>query len=122
MTSAGRDLAVPCEFAREMARAIPGARYLQLSGNDHIPWVGDAQRIVNEVEEFLTGASGHGDVDGVLATVLFTDIVDSTRRAADLGDDRWRSLLSAHDTIVRDRVAGFRDREIKTMGDGFVVT
>jgi pimeloyl-ACP methyl ester carboxylesterase len=116
------DRAAPRELAMAMAQAIPGARYLLMPGEDHIPWVGDPQQVLAEIEEFLTGARGHGDVDRVLATVMFTDIVDSTRRASEVGDSRWRSLLSAHDALVRERLGGYRGREIKTMGDGFLVT
>ncbi len=114
--------AVPPIVGREMAEAIPGARYVQVPGIDHIPWVGDAEQILAEVEEFLTGARHAGEIDRVLATVMFTDIVDSTRRAAELGDSRWRALLESHDQIVRERLDGYRGREVKTIGDGFLIT
>jgi len=114
--------AVPAILAREMADAIPGARYVEVPGIDHIPWVGDAEQILDEVEEFLTGARHATEADRVLATVLFTDIVDSTRRAAELGDSRWRALVESHDQLVRDQLDRYRGREIKTMGDGFLVT
>jgi class 3 adenylate cyclase len=116
------DRAVPHELAKTMAGEIAGARYVEWPGDDHIPWVGDAESVLDEIEEFLTGTRGRGEVDRVLATVMFTDIVDSTRRAAEIGDSRWRSLLGDHDQIVRERIAGYRGREVKTMGDGFLVT
>ena len=89
---------------------------------DRIPWVGDAEQVLIEVEEFLTGARHAGESDGALATVMFTDIVGSTRRDAELGDQRWRELLQAHDQLVRDRIDTYRGREVKTIGDGFLVT
>ena len=115
------DLAVPREAAAAMAAAIPGARYLELAGDEHIPWVGDADEVLAAIEEFLTGARA-GEHDSVLATVLFTDIVESTRMSAEMGDRRWRAIVDAHDQIVRERLAGYRGREVKTMGDGFLAT
>jgi class 3 adenylate cyclase len=116
------DLAVPSISAREMAEAIPGARYVELSGKDHIPWIGDAEDVLDEVEEFLTGTRHAAETERVLATVMFTDIVDSTRRAAELGDSRWRTLIEAHDQLVRESLESYRGREVKTLGDGFLVT
>ena len=116
------DRAVPATFGREMAEAIPGARYVEVPGIDHIPWVGDAEEILDEVEEFLTGARHAAEVDRVLTTVMFTDIVDSTRRAAELGDSRWRALVESHNQLVRDQLDRYRGREVKTMGDGFLAT
>jgi pimeloyl-ACP methyl ester carboxylesterase len=116
------DRAVPRQLARDMARAIPGARYVEFPGDDHIPWVGDAEQTLDVIEEFLTGAKRAGEVNRVLATVLFTDIVDSTRRASEVGDRRWRTLVESHDEIVREQLSSYRGREIKTMGDGFLVT
>jgi pimeloyl-ACP methyl ester carboxylesterase len=116
------DLAVPREAAREMAAAIPGARYVDLPGNDHIPWVGDAESTLDAIEQFLTGARQPRKSSRVLATVMFTDIVDSTRRVAQIGDRRWRDLVESHDEIVRDRLSDYRGQEVKTMGDGFLVT
>src|SRR4051794_14793884 len=114
--------AVPAVVGREIAEAIADSRYVEVPGEDHIPWVGDGDRVLAEVEEFLTGARHAAEVDRVLATVLFTDIVDSTTRAAELGDRRWRGLMDSHDQLVRERVAAYRGREIKTMGDGFLIT
>jgi pimeloyl-ACP methyl ester carboxylesterase len=115
------DRAVPREAAAAMAAAIPQARYVELPGDEHIPWVGDAEELLAVIEEFLTGARS-GETNRVLATVLFTDIVDSTRRSSEVGDGRWRAITQAHDEIVRERIAGYRGREIKTLGDGFLVT
>lgn len=116
------DQAVPAVVARAMADAIPGARWVEMPGVDHIPWVGDAERVLAEVEEFLTGTRHTGRTDRALATVMFTDIVDSTRHDAELGDLRWRELLEAHDQLVRERLDTYRGREVKTTGDGFLAT
>jgi pimeloyl-ACP methyl ester carboxylesterase len=112
--------AVPVEMGRYMAERIHGAKYVELSGQDHLPWVGNADQILDEVEEFLTGVRRGAEPDRVLATVMFTDIVDATRKAAELGDRRWRDLLDAHHTVVREQLAKFRGREIDTAGDGFL--
>jgi class 3 adenylate cyclase/alpha-beta hydrolase superfamily lysophospholipase len=114
--------AIPVEFARELADRIPAARLVELDGVDHWPAVGDIKSITGEVEEFLTGQRHEHQPDRVLATVLFTDIVDSTRRAADLGDRRWRELLERHDEITRAEISRFQGREIKHTGDGFLAT
>lgn len=119
---ATRDQAVPVEMSRYMARHIPGARLVELPGLDHVPFGDDADRIVDEIEEFLTGARHEPEADRVLATVMFTDIVGSTERAAQLGDQRWRDLLGAHHQAVRRELARFRGREIDTAGDGFFAT
>lgn len=105
-----------------LAAGIPGARYVELPGIDHLPWAGDSDRVLGEVEEFLTGTRSLPEADRVLATVMFTDIVGSTRRAAELGDSRWRDLLAAHHSAVRGELARFRGREVKTLGDGFLAT
>ena len=117
-----RDEFLPIEGAREMARAIPGARMVELEGNDHFPWLGDSEKVVAEVEQFVTGTRASVETDRVLATVLFTDIVDSTRVAASAGDAAWKAILGRHDAIVREQIAAFRGREIKTTGDGFLAT
>ncbi len=105
--------------ARAFADAIPGARFVELSGDDHLPFVGDnTERIGDLVEEFLTGAVTHAPIERVLATVLFMDIVDSTARAAELGDKRWRDLLDAFYTAMRRELPRHRGREIDTAGDG----
>jgi pimeloyl-ACP methyl ester carboxylesterase len=105
---------------RYMAEHIPGARLLEQPGEDHLPWLGDADGILDAIEEFVTGSRHHVDEDRILATVLFTDIVDSTRRAAEAGDRRWRQLLDAHDEIGMREVERFRGRRVKTTGDGML--
>ena len=95
---------------------------VELDGVDHWPAVGDIESITGEVEQFLTGHRHEHAPDRVLATVLFTDIVDSTRRAAELGDHRWRELLERHDDITRAEIARFQGREVKHTGDGFLAT
>jgi len=108
------------EQARYLAEKIPGARLVELPGDDHEPWVGDTDAIFGEVEEFLTGVREAVSPDRVLATVLFTDIVGASERAAALGDHGWRELLSRHHGLVRRELAKFRGREIDTAGDGFL--
>jgi pimeloyl-ACP methyl ester carboxylesterase len=110
------------EEGRYIAQHIPEAKFVELPGTDHLLWVGDSEAILDEVEEFLTGTRPATQLDRVLATVLFTDIVDSTRRLASLGDRLWRDLLDAHDTIVRQEVKRFQGKVIKNTGDGFLAT
>ena len=109
------------EEGRYIAAHIPGARLVELAGEDHLPWI-DADQIVDEVEEFLTGVRRGPESDRVLATVLFTDIVRSSERAAELGDRRWRALLEAHHAVVRGELVRWRGREVDTAGDGFLAT
>jgi class 3 adenylate cyclase len=116
------DMIVPVKAGRDLAAKIQGARYVELSGEDHLWFHGDADAILGEVEEFLTGTRATQIVDRVLATVMFTDIVDSTRKAAALGDRRWRDLLGRHDTLMRRELDRHRGREVKTFGDGFLAT
>jgi class 3 adenylate cyclase len=113
---------VPKEHGREIADLVPGARFVELPGVDHIPWVGDMDSMIDEVEEFLTGARHAREPDRALMTVMFTDIVDSTARAAELGDARWRDLLESHDSLVRDRLDAYGGRAVKSTGDGFLAT
>ena len=108
--------------SRYMASRITGAKYVELPGDDHIWYVGDQDSILDEVEEFLTGVRPAPEPDRVLATVLFTDIVGSTDRAARLGDQRWKELLEAHNVLIRKELARHRGREIETTGDGFHAT
>ncbi|MGD0453455.1 MAG: adenylate/guanylate cyclase domain-containing protein [Solirubrobacteraceae bacterium] len=108
--------------SRYLAENIPGARYVELDGIDSLPFVGDSDAIVEEVEEFLTGVRTGGEFARALLTVLFTDIVDATARAASIGDGRWRDLLAHHDEQVRAQLARFGGREVKTVGDGFLAT
>ena len=115
------DLIVPVQNGRYLGRHIPGARYVELPRADHLWWI-DGDDILAEVETFLTGAIAAYEPDRVLATVMFTDIVDSTTRAAELGDRRWRGLVEAHDKLVRSRLERYRGQEVKTLGDGFLAT
>lgn len=116
------DTAWDPRHSRYLAEHIAGARYVELEGVDSLPFVGDSDAIVEEIEEFLTGARSRGELSRRLLTVMFTDIVDATARAAALGDGRWRDLLADHDTRVRSQLARFGGREVKTVGDGFLVT
>jgi class 3 adenylate cyclase/pimeloyl-ACP methyl ester carboxylesterase len=106
--------------ARYMAEMISGARLVELPGDDHLPFVGDWKAIVDEVEEFLTGAREAAVTSRVLATVMYTDIVGSTEQAVTLGDRDWRSLLDRHDAAVRRQLERYRGREVKQTGDGFL--
>jgi class 3 adenylate cyclase len=108
--------------SRYLAENIEGARYLELDGVDSLPFLGDSDAIVEEVEEFLTGVRTGGEFSRALLTVLFTDIVDATAHAARLGDGRWRDLLADHDEVLRAQLARFGGREVKTVGDGFLAT
>ena len=117
------DKAINVEGGRFLGEHIPGARYLELPGVDHLPFVGDnAGDIADAIEEFLTGSRTPVPVDRVLATVLFTDIVGSTEKAAALGDHRWRDLLDNHHSTIRRNLTRFRGREVKTTGDGILAT
>jgi len=113
------DAVVLVEQARYMAGRIPGAKLVELSGVDHVYWMGDQEDVLGEIEEFLTGIRHAPDSDRVLATVLFTDIVRSTELAARMGDRSWRDLLDHHNLLVRRQLERFRGREIDTAGDGF---
>ncbi len=108
--------------SRYLAEHIPGARYVELEGSDSFPFFGDSDAILEEIEEFLTGARSRGQLARALLTVMFTDIVDSTARAAELGDGRWRDLLARHDEAVRKELDRFGGRAVKTVGDGFLAT
>lgn len=116
------DRAISVRAGRSMAEAIPGAAFVELPGDDHLPWVGDSDRVLSEIEAFLTGVRGNVAADRVLGTVLFTDIVGSTERAAEIGDLGWRDLLEAHNARVRREFERFDGREAKTTGDGFLAT
>jgi pimeloyl-ACP methyl ester carboxylesterase len=109
------------EGGRYIAERIPGARYVELPGEDHV-MATNADAILDEVQEFLTGVRPAPEADRVLATVLFTDIVRSTERAAELGDRRWRDLLDSYYALARRHLGQFRGREVKTLGDGFLAT
>lgn len=110
------------EGSRYMAEHIDGAKYLELPGVDHLPWVGDQDAILDEVELFLTGSRTSPEPDRILATVLFTDIVDSTSQGAALGDARWKQLLEAHNSIVEKQLKMWRGQLIKSTGDGILAT
>ena len=116
------DRSISVEAGRDLARRIPGATLVELPGDDHLPWIGDADRLIDEIEVFLTGVRGSAAPDRVLATVLFTDIVGSTERAAAIGDAAWADLLQAHHDQVRAQLARFDGREVNTAGDGFLAT
>ena len=117
------DKAVNVEGGRFLAENIPGARYLELPGSDHVPFVGDnAPEIADAVEEFLTGSRPPVAIDRVLATALFTDIVGSTEKAVALGDNRWRDLLDSHHAAIRRNLKRFRGNEVKSTGDGILAT
>jgi class 3 adenylate cyclase len=113
---------VPVEHGRYLAEHIAGARFVELPGADTLYWVGDSAAILDEVEEFITGARAGSVIERVLTTIVFTDIVGSTARAATLGDDRWRDLLDNHDNAVRHALERFSGREVNTAGDGVVAT
>ena len=109
--------------SRYMAERVPGARLVELPGVDHLPFFGDQDTVVELTQEFLTGVRPPvAEPDRVLATLLFTDLVDSTRRAAEVGDRRWHHTLEQHNAAVRATLARFRGREVKTTGDGFLAT
>jgi class 3 adenylate cyclase len=116
------DRDVNVEEGRWIASQIPGAKYVELPGDEHLIWAGDVDAVVDEVEEFLTGRRPVHEPDRILATVLFTDIVGSTERAARLGDRRWRELVGEHDSLVRRQLERFQGREVDTAGDGFLAT
>jgi pimeloyl-ACP methyl ester carboxylesterase len=116
------DRVVSFRQGQYLAEKIPDARFVELSGADHFAMVGDQDALLDEVEEFLLGTRRAREPERALATVLFTDIVGSTERAAELGDRRWRDLIEHHDALVRRQLDLHRGREVKTMGDGFLAT
>lgn len=115
------DLICHVENGRFLAREIPNARYVELPGADHLPWF-EPELVMSEIREFLTGHRVALTPDRVLATVLFTDIVGSTGRAAKMGDSHWRELLEVHNTVLRTQLDRFRGTEVNTAGDGFLAT
>jgi class 3 adenylate cyclase len=112
------DRRVRSAAGRELAASIPNARYVELPGSDHLPSASDQESIVAEIRAFMGVAPGVVEADRVLATVLFTDIVDSTAKAAAAGDRNWRAILEAHHTAIRSQLQRHRGREVKTTGDG----
>ena len=119
--SAG-DMAVDVDCSRYMAERIPDARLVELPSNDHLPWGADADAILDEIEEFVTGEHHSAEPDRILATILFVDIVGSTDQAAALGDRRWRDVLQSFYAAVRAQLPRFRGSEVSTTGDGVLAT
>lgn len=119
-----QDLRVPIVTGRDMAAQIPNARFIEYSGGDHAFWAGDTGPILGDIEEFVTGHRDHSsaDLERVLATVLFTDIVDSTRSAAAMGDQAWRQSLDNHDQLARQMLDKHRGNLVKSTGDGILAT
>ncbi len=116
------DRLIDVRHSRYLAEHVPGARYVELPGEDNLIVVGDSERVLAEVEQFLTGTHTPPEPDRVLATVLFTDIVGSTETLARLGDRRWRDLVTRHDELSRAQVARYRGRPVKSLGDGWLAT
>jgi class 3 adenylate cyclase len=116
------DSFIKVEHSRYIASKIPGARYVELDGEENMFSIGDSEAAIGEIEEFLTGTRHEREPDRMLATVLFTDICDSTRRAAEMGDRGWRFLLERHDALFRQALERHRGREVKRTGDGFLAT
>ena len=117
------DVVCNIENGRYLARNIRDARYVELPGEDHVPWgEGGGEDVLAEIREFLTGVREADEPDRVLATVLFTDVVGSTQQAAELGDRRWRDLLELHHARIRKELERFRGRELDTAGDGFLAS
>ena len=115
------DPVAPVEAARDLASRIPGARFLEVPGNTH-SMAGIADQVISQIQEFVTGSHSLSKSDRVLATILFIDIAGSTETATKLGDSAWSDLLKRHNDLVRRELAGHRGQEIKTTGDGFLVT
>ena len=115
------DRVIPIGAGRYLAERIPDASFVELAGEDHLPWIGDVDAVLGEIEEFLTGVRTQPEPHRMLATVLFTDIVGSTQRAAELGDTAWTDILSAHHARIRDELERYGGREMRTTGDGFFV-
>ena len=116
------DPGIDFRHAEYLAERIPRAKLVPLPPGASLPLFGESPLLMDELEEFFTGARPEQEPDRVLATVLFTDIVESTARAADLGDSRWRDLLERHDALVRAHLSRHRGREVKSTGDGFLAT
>lgn len=116
------EIFLPIALSKDLAERIPGAKYVELSGQDHLFWYGDPDEAVGEILEFVTGSRPAPDIDRVLATVMFVDIVGSTERASDLGDRRWHELLERYYALTGAEVERFRGRQVKTLGDGVLAT
>jgi class 3 adenylate cyclase len=115
-------LGFPAAYGRYLAEQIPGATYVELDGTDNLIWAGDQDAILDEIQDFVTGTRPAPTPHRSLATVLFTDIVGSTRLAAELGDRAWRRLLGQHFEIIRRSLDRFDGREVKSVGDGILAT
>jgi class 3 adenylate cyclase len=113
---------IQVDHARYMAERIDQAKYVELSGEDHLPWVGESDLLLDEVQVFLTGVRRGTDPERVLATLMFTDIVDATARDADLGDKAWRDLLARHYALLRQELKRYRGQEVDTAGDALFAT
>jgi class 3 adenylate cyclase len=115
-------IGVPVKFGRDLTSQISGAKYIEYPSGDHALWAGDVEALAGDIEEFVTGhrESPSSDLERVLATVLFTDIVDSTRSAAEMGDQRWRAILDRHDHLARQIVEKHRGSFVKSTGDGIL--
>lgn len=116
------DVAVDVQGGRDLAELIPNSKYVELPGVNHIPFVDESDRIVQEMEQFLTGSRSAPVIDRVLATVLMSDVVDSTAQASNLGDQRWQDVMAAHNTVTRAELERFRGNEVRFTGDGFLTT
>jgi pimeloyl-ACP methyl ester carboxylesterase len=116
------DPLVSASMGRYLAEHIRGATYSEYPGAFHFSATGKDEEVLDEIEEFLTGTRAESEIDRVLKTILFTDIADSTARAVEVGDRRWRDLLDAHDSAVREEIERYRGQEVKTTGDGFLVS
>jgi class 3 adenylate cyclase len=118
------DLQVPIEAGRDLVRQIPHAKFVEYAGDDHVFWSGDVEALLGDIQQFLTGSreSSSPDIERILATVLFTDIVNSTSSAVAAGDLTWRRMLDSHDQIARQMVEKHRGNLIKTTGDGILAT
>lgn len=116
------DRTLPVDGARYMAERIPGGKYVEFPGDDHLPWIGGQDAVLEEIELFLTGARHAPELDRALATVMFVDISGSTERAAAIGDRKWRDLLENHLGQARAEMARWRGKEIDTAGDGLYAT
>jgi class 3 adenylate cyclase len=118
------DVSVPIQFGRNLAAQIPNAKFIEYSGQDHVYFFGDVETLLGDIEEFVTGhrESSSTELDRILATVLFTDIVDSTLSAAAIGDQAWRRLLDSHDQLAVQTIERYRGTLVKTTGDGVLAT
>lgn len=116
------DRMVRVEQSRLLAERIPGAQYIEFPGDDHPPWIGDSERVLSSIESVVTGSQREPNLDRVLATILFTDIVGSTEHASRMGDNAWKELLAQHHFIVRQQLDRYRGKEIDTAGDGFLAS